>query len=84
MNPLKIDGIVDGVDYMPRKESEELLKYHKAGRNVLIRGLRRAGKSSLVVNTFQNVKCRFIHIDFWGVKTEAKAAEKIARAVDRQ
>lgn len=82
MNPFKIDGIVDGVDYMPRKESEELLKYHEAGRNVLIRGPRRTGKSSLVVNTFQRVDCRFIRIDFWGVKTEAKAIEKMARAFE--
>ena len=80
MNPFKIDGIVDGVDYMPRKESEELLKYHEAGRNVLIRGPRRTGKSSLVINTFENVKCHLIRVDFWGVKTEAKAVEKIARA----
>lgn len=82
MNPFKIDGIVDGADYMPRKESEELLEYHKAGRNVLIRGPRRTGKSSLVVNTFQSVKCQFIRVDFWGVKTEAKAVEKIARAFE--
>ncbi len=80
MNPFKIDGIVGGVDYMPRKESEELLKYHRAGRNVLIRGPRRTGKSSLVINTFQKVKCQLIRVDFWGVKTEAKAVEKIARA----
>ncbi len=82
MNPFKIDGIVDGVDYMPRKESEELLKYHKAGRNVLIRGPRRTGKSSLVINTFQKVKCQFVRVDFWGVKTESKAVEKIARALE--
>ncbi|MDF7807005.1 ATP-binding protein [Pontiellaceae bacterium B12219] len=80
MNPFKIDGIVGGVDYMPRKESEELLNYHKAGRNVLIRGPRRTGKSSLVINTFENVKCNLIRVDFWGVKTEARAVEKIARA----
>jgi len=82
MNPFKIDGIVAGADYMPRKESEELLKYHEAGRNVLIRGPRRTGKSSLVVNTFKNVKCQFIRVDFWGVKTEAKSIEKIARAFE--
>ncbi len=82
MNPFKIDGIVGGADYMPRKESEELLKYHGAGRNVLIRGPRRTGKSSLVINTFEQVKCRLIRVDFWGVKTEAKAVEKIARAFE--
>lgn len=80
MNPFKIDGIVGGADYMPRKESAELQQYHKAGRNVLIRGPRRTGKSSLVVNTFKNVDCQLIRVDFWGVKTEAKAIEKIARA----
>jgi hypothetical protein len=80
MNPFKIDGIVGGADYMPRKESEELLNYHEAGRNVLIRGPRRTGKSSLVINTFEQVKCHLIRVDFWGVKTEAKAVEKIARA----
>jgi AAA+ ATPase superfamily predicted ATPase len=82
MNPFKIDGIVDGADYMPRKENEELLKYHKAGRNVLIRGPRRTGKSSLVVNTFQNADYLFIRVDFWGVKTEVKAVEKIGRAFE--
>lgn len=82
MNPFKIDGIVGGVDYMPRKESDELLKYHEAGRNVLIRGPRRTGKSSLVINTFEKVKCHLIRVDFWGVKTEAKAVEKIGRAFE--
>ena len=82
MNPFKIDGIVGGADYMPRKESDELLKYHGAGRNVLIRGPRRTGKSSLVINTFEKVKCHLIRVDFWGVKTEARAVEKIARAFE--
>ncbi|MBN2162965.1 MAG: ATP-binding protein [Pontiellaceae bacterium] len=82
MNPFKIDGIVDGADYMPRKESEELLNYHRAGRNVLIRGPRRTGKSSLVVNTFRDTECLFLRVDFWGVKTEMKAVEKIARAFE--
>ncbi len=81
MNPFKIDGIVDGADYMPRKEGEALLEYHKAGRNVLVRGPRRTGKSSLVVNTFQALDCLFIRVDFWGAKTEARAVEKIARAL---
>lgn len=81
MNPFKIDGIVEGVDFMPRPEARELLKYHQAGRNVLVRGPRRMGKSSLVVNTFNKKTYLFIRVDFWGVKTEAKAIEKIARAL---
>ncbi len=81
MNPFKIDGIVSGADYMPRKETKTLLEYQQAGRNVLVLGPRRTGKSSLIVNTFSGEDFQLVRVDFWGVKTEEKATEKIARAL---
>ena len=81
MNPFKIDGIVSGADYMPRKEAKTLLEYQQAGRNVLVLGPRRTGKSSLIVNTFSGVDFQLLYVDFWGVKTEGKATEKIVRAL---
>ncbi len=81
MNPFNIDGIVSGANYMPRNEAKTLLEYQQVGRNVLVLGPRRTGKSSLIVNTFPEQDYQLIRVDFWGVKTEEKAAEKIARAL---
>ena len=85
MEAFKYGCIVDGEFFCPRPElSRRLSECISSGRNVVIQGERRIGKTSLVRATIAGMKGRrAVLADFMGVKSVADVCNRVADALAR-
>lgn len=82
MNPFQHGVVVSGNDFCPRPDLlRELCAHIEAGQNCVIRGGRRMGKTSAVLEAIRSLrKAGCVLANCWGKTTPASLAEAIAEA----
>jgi hypothetical protein len=83
INPFVFGRVVTGENFCPRREEESALRSHMAsGRNTLILGPRRVGKSSLVFQACSRRPApRLIYAQLWAVKSLEDFACRLVRGI---
>jgi hypothetical protein len=83
MNPFKYGQIVKGENFCPRPDLEKKLKsYIQQRQNVLVRGERRTGKSSLIFKVATKAMSnRVLIIDLFQIKTGFDLQKRILSAI---
>ena len=82
MNPFQHGVVVSGKDFCPRPDLLRELRGHiEAGQNCVIRGGRRMGKTSAVLEAIHSrQKAGCVLVNCWGKTTPASLAEAISEA----
>lgn len=85
MNPFRYGQVVTGNYFCPRPNLSKLLMKHiESNQNVHIEGERRTGKTSLIIETTQNIKgCVLIHIDLFQVKSAHDIYKRILDGISQ-
>jgi len=83
MNPFKYGQVVFDEDFCPRPILEkELRNYITSAQNVLLKGERRIGKTSLIYKTIRSRdKLRLLYIDIMEIKTVDDIYRRIIKAI---
>ena len=87
-NPFRYTGLVELDAGAPRPGPRAALeKFFESRQNLLVQGPRRTGKTSLIINTFQELErrkaCLLIDADFYGVQDRHRVVEKLHRAISK-
>lgn len=85
MNPFRYGQVVGRDFYCSRSDLEKLLAGKiSSGQNVLVRGERRIGKTSLIFRAIRSIKgCRTLYIDLLEVKTVEDVHKRFLDAIVR-
>lgn len=83
MNPFKYGQVVQSNDFCPRPDLlEQICEFMISGQNILIKGERRVGKTSLI---FESVKAyakkRILYVDLLEIKTSDDFCRRLVKAI---
>lgn len=83
MNPFKYGQIVRADDFCPRpKLLKEIKEFIISGQNVVVRGERRIGKTSLILEAIGRLgKKRPLYVDLLEIKTSDDFCKRLAKAM---
>ena len=83
MNPFKFGQVVNGNNFCPRPELQQMLaRSIKTAQNTVLQGDRRMGKTSLVYETVKSFKKhRLLSIDLMGIKSADDLCKRIVRSL---
>jgi len=83
VNPFRYGCVVGGENFCARPELQrQLRELLRSGQNVVVRGPRRMGKTSLVCETVRSVRgLRLVYVDLFCVRTVGEFCRRVVAAV---